>query len=98
MSDEPEVQQPGGLEFFMWKGQKRWKCPMTWESGDRCAFDTHDLDAMREHMTQPHTRDGKPAVTQVTSPLVDHEGKPIVREVFRDRPVTPDAQKVRFKP
>lgn len=95
MSDEP---QPGGLEFFLWKGQKRWKCPLKWEGGAACSFDSYDLGAMRDHMTIPHTQDGKPSERTEVSPLFDHEGKQIVKTVFKDRPVPPDERKVKFKP
>src|ERR1035441_6677021 len=72
-----------GLDVFYFAGQKRYKCPLNWESGERCAYDTYDLSDMRKHIGRaPHSMSGK-SPTQVlrrVSYLVDGEGKPIVVE------------------
>lgn len=44
------------IETFYWKGQLRYRCPLNWESGARCEFDTHDLVEMKKHIGTGHTR------------------------------------------
>src|ERR1035441_4757717 len=72
-----------GLDVFWWSGQKRYKCPLSWESGERCAYDTYDLSEMRKHISKaPHSLSGKlPTQTQRrTSSLLDGKGNPIIVE------------------
>ena len=78
-----------------WKGQKRFHCNQTWESGGPCEFDTHDMRLMLEHIRAPHTLTGKaPKVARhQPSIIVDSEGKPIVREE-----PAPEFQEFRFRP
>ena len=40
------------IETFLWRGQMRYKCPLHWESGTRCEFNTFSLDELRKHMAQ----------------------------------------------
>lgn len=44
------------IETFYWKGQARYKCPLHWESGAKCEYDSHDLAELRAHMSCGHTR------------------------------------------
>lgn len=78
----PDVDGESGLEYFFWKGQKRYRCPIVWEGGNRCEWDHPNLTDVWEHMRAPHTFDGKPASPQVVerSPIVDPAGQPIYRE------------------
>lgn len=47
---------PVNIETFYWKGQLRYKCPLKWESGAQCEYDTYDQNVLRAHMASPHTR------------------------------------------
>lgn len=40
------------IESFFWKGQKRYRCPLNWESGAKCHFDTNSLDELHKHMAK----------------------------------------------
>jgi hypothetical protein len=82
-----------GLRVFHFRGQLRYRCPLKWESGDDCVYDTHDLEALKEHMSAPHNRTGKVErqTRQYQSALVTSEGKPIVYSV------PDDLKKVEFK-
>jgi hypothetical protein len=53
MSDTPVE-----IKSFYWKGQLRYECPMKWESGAQCEFNTHDLDNMKAHIRAGHSRIG----------------------------------------
>lgn len=78
------------FEMFLWKGQKRYRCSLKWESGAPCLFDTHDLEIMRTHVTKPHTADGKPKGkiqprrSIVSEHLLDSTGSPYVYETGSD--------------
>lgn len=50
MSQEPEI--PVGVETFHWKGQLRYRCPLFWESGAKCSYDTPDLNELKKHMVK----------------------------------------------
>jgi hypothetical protein len=50
---------PEGIETFHWRDQLRYRCPRMWEGGVRCAYDTHDLDALHAHIRTPHNYAGK---------------------------------------
>lgn len=94
MSDcvDPET----GLEVFYWCGQMRYRCPIIWESGKRCDYDTYELEQMRHHMNGSHNATGEAPKRQIkrVSPLVDHEGKPIIHE---DAPLPDELQNLKFK-
>lgn len=92
---EPDPQLEDGFEIFLWKGFKYFRCSRMWESGARCEFTAHEKAEIIKHAASPHTRDGKPAERskQVVSPLVDHEGKQIIREV----PVPAGYENAKFK-
>jgi len=81
MDSEEKPVTEDGYEIFYWKGQKRYRCPLRWESGARCEYDTYNLEYMREHVAGPHTYSGKaPAVRRSVSPVLDSEGRQIVKE------------------
>ena len=67
--------------YFFWKNQRRFRCPRTWESGTACEYDTYDLEAMRRHIREPHSRTGKVAKraddSQPAPMLYDGGGKPL---------------------
>jgi len=75
-----------GFVITFWKGQKRYHCPLFWESGAPCMFDHYSLDELFEHMKEPHNRLGKEPrkAPQRVSPIVDADGKPIFKEVPAD--------------
>lgn len=87
------------IEQFYWKGQLRFRCPKQWESGAQCEYNTYDLEALHAHIASPHSRSGKPAKQreQVVSPLVDHEGKPIVHERRAEPEVPEEFRGFKFK-
>jgi hypothetical protein len=86
-----------GFEIFHWRGQKRYRCNQTWESGTPCEFDTYDLEAIREHAREPHTRTGKPVEPPPArvSPILDESGKHII--VGNEKPTPPEFSDFRFK-
>ena len=93
-----QIDETTGMEFFYWKGQKRFSCPITWEAGERCVFDHYDPRVVAQHAAEPHTISGKAPSRKITrvSPLVDGEGKPIIKE---EEPVEPvEFKDYRFKP
>ncbi len=53
----PEMPDTPEIETFIWKGQTRYRCPLNWESGAPCSFDTHEMLALVDHMRGPHTRE-----------------------------------------
>lgn len=87
------------IEVTYWKGQARYHCPLKWESGAACTWDTYDPQLLSAHMAQPHTRDGKAkgGQAQVVSPLLDHNGKAIVHERVQASEVTADFKGFKFK-
>lgn len=91
--------QEGDFEIFLWKGQKRYRCNQKWEFGDACTWNTHDMELLMEHISKPHTRDGKPmkkAPQTVVSPIVDERGEQIVRELTQEEAA--EYKDFRFKP
>ncbi len=44
------------IETFVWKGQTRYRCPHSWESGAKCQFDAGSREAIVAHMQAPHLR------------------------------------------
>lgn len=57
------------IETFYWKGQKRYRCPLDWESGAKCAFNTPDHSALIEHMAKGgHTREAHKNVIETSAP------------------------------
>lgn len=77
-----QIDPKTGWETFVFMGQRRYRCPCCWESGARCKYDTYDVEQMHEHIRQPHTRTGNPAPPRrvQVSPILDADGKPIVKE------------------
>jgi len=74
-----DIDPATGLEVYhsAGSGQLRYRCPMHWESGERCVWDTHDLDTMRKHVKEPHTMTGKAAMAiKKVSKILDSDGKP----------------------
>jgi hypothetical protein len=63
-------------------GQKRYNCPLIWEGGAKCTWNHCTLEELRDHMSAPHTRSGKPlpGARQVVSPILGADGKQIVHE------------------
>lgn len=53
---ETETKLPDNVEMFLWKGQKRYRCPGHWESGAKCQYDTSDPNMLVKHMASPHLR------------------------------------------
>lgn len=96
---EDDPNREGDIEIYYWCGQKRYRCPLKWESGAKCAYDTYDIDALREHISVPHTANGKPKESgrTVVSPIYDHNGKQIVRQEFKDREVPAELRTLKFK-
>lgn len=43
---------PTNVEVFHWRGQTRYRCPLFWESGAKCMYDTHSVTELRAHMTK----------------------------------------------
>lgn len=88
-----------GLEIFFWKGQKFYRCPKKWESGASCKFASYEKRDVIEHMSSPHTADGKPpdgVVRRAVSPVLDSEGKQIIRE-YKEERIPTEFQNARFK-
>lgn len=80
MADDKSPQDTGlPFEVFHWKGQTRYKCPLSWDSGAPCAFDTFELNEMYKHLQEPHNRTGMTPrkVTKLPSSLLDADGNPI---------------------
>ena len=89
---------PEKIETFLWKGQLRYRCPLKWESGDPCAYDTYDQQLLREHMRNPHSRTGKtsresPQELIVDSPILDPKGEPFKKTV----PLPEEFRNLKFK-
>jgi hypothetical protein len=78
---------PAEIQTVVWKGQKRYLCPLLWESGAACEYDSYELSQLRDHMKAPHTASGKaPEVQQArVSMLFDHEGKQIIHQPIEER-------------
>lgn len=87
MIDEKRILGNGEEDFevFYWKNQKRYRCNLSWESGAKCSYDTHDLALMNEHRNVPHTFDGKPKEAPkkmtVKSKILDENGDPFQKEI-----------------
>lgn len=95
-ADDPN--REGDIPIFFWCGQKRYRCPLIWESGAACDYDTYDIDAMRDHIGQPHTASGKPRTGRATvSPLFDHEGKQIIHAPIEEREIPEQFRNLKFK-
>ena len=63
-----DVDPATGLEYHTWKGTRMFLCPRRWEGTNvRCAYESHDSEKVRAHMSDPHNRTGKHAVTQVSA-------------------------------
>jgi hypothetical protein len=87
------------IRTILWKNCLLYCCPLFWEGGAECTWNNSSIDDLKLHMSQPHTRDGKPLKREPpmeTSILVDHEGKPIVRERLKAE-VPAEFQGFRFK-
>lgn len=100
MPPEQDPNREGDIEVFYWCGQKRYRCPLSWESGAKCSYDTYDLEALKGHLSQPHNATGEQRKTNtrtVVSPIYDHEGKQIVRQEFHDREVPEHLKHLKFK-
>ena len=84
--DGPDVDPVTGLRTFFFRGQKRYRCPTFWESGDICQRDHYDPQWILEHAREPHTADGKPKPVRIVrrSSLLDQEGRQIEYEVPSD--------------
>jgi hypothetical protein len=86
------------IETFEWKGQTRYKCPRKWESGAQCEYNHYDLSALRAHAAEPHTRTGKGVQREViVSPLLDAQGKQIIRERAPEPEVPAEFEGLTFK-
>ena len=82
-----DVDPANGLEYHTWKGTRMFLCPVRWEgTGVRCAYESHNPEKLREHMTEPHNRTGKHTVVQ----------NPAQREMFVEEPVRPEFGGARF--
>jgi len=63
-----ENEDPANIETFYWKGQKRYRCPLNWESGAKCSFNTPDRTALIEHMAKGgHTREAHKNVVETSA-------------------------------
>ena len=91
---------PLEIETFTYAGQTRYKCPLVWESGKKCAYDTYDVGLLRDHMRTAHTYSGKPRQSDnpqpIVSPLLDHRGQRIVRQPIVPPEAPFEFRKVRF--
>lgn len=87
-----------GFEYFFFAGQKRYLCNRTWEGGAKCKYDTYDMEEIVRHASGPHTRSGRPVPKQrqEVSPILDSEGRQIVRPHV-ERELPPDHDEAFFR-
>ena len=85
------------FEEFHWKGQKFYRCNQHWEGGNApCAYASYDLEEVRRHAMEPHSRSGKRSapVQRRPSSLLGPNGDPIIygddSEEFRDVAFRPE--------
>jgi len=82
------------VKVFFWKRQKRYRCPLVWEGGAACEFDTYDVEMLGQHMIEPHTFSGKiPRNVKRVSPILNSKGEQIMNET----PIPHDLANVKFK-
>ena len=84
------------IETFIWKGQTRYRCPLYWESGAKCMFDTHEVELLKAHMTkQGHSREVASAPRSAPTLPVSTESHttvtPTVDEEFKDVEFAPES-------
>lgn len=79
---------PKGIATFHWRGQLRYRCPLKWESGAECEYDSHSMQDLHSHMRTPHNYSGKVIKTAAPSshPLEHpHETVPDDKDIrFRE--------------
>jgi hypothetical protein len=80
MSQEPEPNEnlENGLETFIWKGQKRYRCPWQYDAGGTCAYDSYDVRLLMEHVRDTHGKSSVPENAGRVSSLVDQHGQHFV--------------------
>ena len=94
MPGNDNVDAETGFEVFLWNGQRRYRCPLSWESGEPCAYDSYDLEVMRQHVRESHNRSGKAVKRRAPSPVIyDADGRPVTLGARPDR----GFEDVRFK-
>jgi hypothetical protein len=92
----PDQTQPQ-IEMFMWKGQKRYRCPLNWESGAKCMYDTYSIEELHQHMLKGgHSRlvQKDPNASMQVSSLSHSETTSLpVDEEFKNIEFQPDTEK-----
>lgn len=75
------------IETFTWRGQTRYKCPLNWESGAKCQYNTAAREELVQHMAKGgHTREAHKNVVENTAPSAH----------ITTEPVKPEFEKLQF--